>query len=382
MQREGGEWVVRLPLSPGVYHYAFRAANGEWFVPPSTPGRRDDGMGGYRRGAGGELMDARLDRRRPMRPTMPTVIARVLEGEKQQFEHLVQPISAAAVSSRRGDGPRPRRGGRHGAGRVRARIREPEAVSGPFALPCVAVSDAAQPVPGPSERGQPAERPPRRCGRTAARRGGRLRVRSPSATSCGRGIRRALAQLPPALREAFVMHYVDGMPYETMAELLDASVSALKMRALRAREALRSALRRGRCDGRAACVVLVSDAMNGCEGAWFREVMMRYGIAVAIVAMALSGAARVNAQAPAAAGADQHGACSRAAGRDSCRAAGKQDCRGQGQGRVAWSGSPRPSSGGRRRSSGPARRCAARRMPRPASRWVPTPSSRASAKRC
>lgn len=52
----------------------------------------------------------------------------------------------------------------------------------------------------------------------------------------------ALAQLPPALREAFVLHYVEGMPYEAMAELLDASVSALKMRVLRAREALRVAL--------------------------------------------------------------------------------------------------------------------------------------------
>jgi len=56
-------------------------------------------------------------------------------------------------------------------------------------------------------------------------------------------ITRVLAALPPVQREAFVMHYVDGVPYETMAELLDASVSALKMRALRAREALSSALR-------------------------------------------------------------------------------------------------------------------------------------------
>jgi RNA polymerase sigma-70 factor (ECF subfamily) len=55
-------------------------------------------------------------------------------------------------------------------------------------------------------------------------------------------IKRALAKLPPVLREAFVMHYVDGMSYETMAELLGASVSAIKMRALRAREALSSAL--------------------------------------------------------------------------------------------------------------------------------------------
>jgi RNA polymerase sigma-70 factor (ECF subfamily) len=56
-------------------------------------------------------------------------------------------------------------------------------------------------------------------------------------------ITRALADLPSEQREAFVMHYVDGMAYEEMAGLLDASVSALKMRALRARQALSSALR-------------------------------------------------------------------------------------------------------------------------------------------
>ncbi len=53
----------------------------------------------------------------------------------------------------------------------------------------------------------------------------------------------ALAQLSPDQREAFVMHYVDGMPYENMAALLGVSVSAVKMRALRAREALSTALR-------------------------------------------------------------------------------------------------------------------------------------------
>jgi RNA polymerase sigma-70 factor (ECF subfamily) len=55
-------------------------------------------------------------------------------------------------------------------------------------------------------------------------------------------IRRALSQLPMDQREAFVMHYVDGIDYDTMADLLDASVSALKMRALRARQTLSSAL--------------------------------------------------------------------------------------------------------------------------------------------
>ena len=47
MLREGAEWIVRLALMPGVYHYTFRSATGEWFVPPSAAGRRDDGLGGY-----------------------------------------------------------------------------------------------------------------------------------------------------------------------------------------------------------------------------------------------------------------------------------------------------------------------------------------------
>jgi hypothetical protein len=47
MQREGEDWVARLQVAPGVYHYGFRSSSGEWFVPPSAPGRRDDGMGGH-----------------------------------------------------------------------------------------------------------------------------------------------------------------------------------------------------------------------------------------------------------------------------------------------------------------------------------------------
>jgi len=39
--------VIRVPLTAGVYHYAFRSAGGEWFVPASVVGRRDDGMGGH-----------------------------------------------------------------------------------------------------------------------------------------------------------------------------------------------------------------------------------------------------------------------------------------------------------------------------------------------
>jgi hypothetical protein len=47
MRREGAFWVARLTLAAGVYQYAFRAPDGEWFVPASINGRRDDGFGGH-----------------------------------------------------------------------------------------------------------------------------------------------------------------------------------------------------------------------------------------------------------------------------------------------------------------------------------------------
>lgn len=56
-------------------------------------------------------------------------------------------------------------------------------------------------------------------------------------------IGQALAALPYAQREAFVMHCVEELPYDEMAGMLGVSVSALKMRVLRARETLGSALR-------------------------------------------------------------------------------------------------------------------------------------------
>ncbi|MBW3629594.1 MAG: glycogen-binding domain-containing protein [Gemmatimonadetes bacterium] len=47
MVLSGDEWVATLPLRSGVYHYAFRASDGDWFVPASVPGRVDDGFGGH-----------------------------------------------------------------------------------------------------------------------------------------------------------------------------------------------------------------------------------------------------------------------------------------------------------------------------------------------
>lgn len=52
----------------------------------------------------------------------------------------------------------------------------------------------------------------------------------------------AIARLPEIQREAFLLKHVDGRSYEEIAELLNVSISALKMRVLRAREALKAAL--------------------------------------------------------------------------------------------------------------------------------------------
>lgn len=46
MTRAGDEWVVTIPVPPGVHHYAFRAADGSWFVPETIENRVDDGFGG------------------------------------------------------------------------------------------------------------------------------------------------------------------------------------------------------------------------------------------------------------------------------------------------------------------------------------------------
>lgn len=49
---------------------------------------------------------------------------------------------------------------------------------------------------------------------------------------------RALETLPEAQREAFLLKHVEDLSYEEMTERLGASISALKMRVKRAREAL------------------------------------------------------------------------------------------------------------------------------------------------
>lgn len=46
MQRDGSRWTYAAELAPGVYHYAFVAEDGTWFVPDGVAGRQDDGMGG------------------------------------------------------------------------------------------------------------------------------------------------------------------------------------------------------------------------------------------------------------------------------------------------------------------------------------------------
>jgi RNA polymerase sigma-70 factor (ECF subfamily) len=68
-------------------------------------------------------------------------------------------------------------------------------------------------------------------------------VRTLERTELGRVVQSALMRLPAAQREAFLLKHVDGLSYEEMAERLDTGVSALKMRVMRAREALQELLR-------------------------------------------------------------------------------------------------------------------------------------------
>jgi RNA polymerase sigma-70 factor, ECF subfamily len=51
-------------------------------------------------------------------------------------------------------------------------------------------------------------------------------------------VARALDRLPAAQREAFLLRHVHDLSYEEMAEVIDASASALRMRVMRARELL------------------------------------------------------------------------------------------------------------------------------------------------
>jgi len=47
MDRHKDEWRYSVHVSSGVYHFAFRDADGRWFVPANFPNRTDDGMGGW-----------------------------------------------------------------------------------------------------------------------------------------------------------------------------------------------------------------------------------------------------------------------------------------------------------------------------------------------
>ncbi len=55
-------------------------------------------------------------------------------------------------------------------------------------------------------------------------------------------IERALAQIDPDQREAFLLKHVEGLSYEEMADMTNVGVSALKMRVKRACDRLRGLL--------------------------------------------------------------------------------------------------------------------------------------------
>lgn len=61
-------------------------------------------------------------------------------------------------------------------------------------------------------------------------------------------VHRALATLPAAQRETFLLHYVEEFSYDEIAVITGAGVSACKMRAKRAMDAVRELLREDRND--------------------------------------------------------------------------------------------------------------------------------------
>jgi len=69
--------------------------------------------------------------------------------------------------------------------------------------------------------------------------------RSASAREQLQQLRSALDELPYELREALILHSVQGMPYREMSEVLGVTVTALKNRVVRGRAKLREALEDG-----------------------------------------------------------------------------------------------------------------------------------------
>lgn len=66
--------------------------------------------------------------------------------------------------------------------------------------------------------------------------------RDDNAEDTNRTLREALLRLPTALREAFLLKHDAGYTYDEVADLTNASPSAVKMRVHRARESLRAFL--------------------------------------------------------------------------------------------------------------------------------------------
>jgi RNA polymerase sigma-70 factor (ECF subfamily) len=62
--------------------------------------------------------------------------------------------------------------------------------------------------------------------------------RAASGRELGSALAAAIARLPPANREAFVLFHVEGLPYDEIRAITGVSVTALKVRVHRARQRL------------------------------------------------------------------------------------------------------------------------------------------------
>lgn len=67
---------------------------------------------------------------------------------------------------------------------------------------------------------------------------------SPDPARIDHDLRNALGRLDPTDRMVLVLHDLNGVPFDEIAEIMDASAAALRMRASRARARLRERLRR------------------------------------------------------------------------------------------------------------------------------------------
>ena len=71
---------------------------------------------------------------------------------------------------------------------------------------------------------------------------GSIEAHDPTAKETRLQVQQALADLPEGQRTVIALHWLDGLSFREVAEVIDASLSAVKVRAHRGYKALKSSL--------------------------------------------------------------------------------------------------------------------------------------------